>query len=217
MKKTLIRGFLLLTSAFVLAACNEIEGQITATQSIQMNVTEKSNWCSEGMSCEELVTKKLLSGQYETRLSMVSKRDAQLKVKVGREEWVVNFRVGKNSGLNSENGPIVVDSKESGQPFGLRGDVKTIKTNSETKRVHESCSYTDYRHECYTTGNPPTTVCRDVPYTRWGYRDVEFYEERSDREIHLSILEPSSNVQLGEYGSQDAWIRKVYLYEGRCW
>lgn len=215
--KNLIKAFIAV-SFLGLVSCNEkIKGTLSLQSSLPVKVTQKSNWCNEGTNCEEIVDKTLPTGDYSTTLRFIGRHDVEMQVKYNREQWNINIHIPSGANLPSENGTISLTSQQTGQPFDLAGDVQTQKQRGQTVRENESCSYTDYRHECYVTGNPPATVCRDVPYTRWGYRDVEFYNVQVHREVKMNAYAPRSPAVLGTFTSVSDWTERVYTYQGRCW
>lgn len=215
--KNLVKAVLAL-SFLTLVSCNEkIKGNLALKSQLSVNVTQKSNWCNDGSNCEEVVAKTLPAGDYSAQLQFIGKRDVEMQVNVNRDQWRINIHVPKGSDMPTENGSISLTSQQTGQPFDLSGDVKTQKENGQTVREHEQCSYTDYRHECYVTGNPPTTVCRDVPYTRWGYRDVEYYNVKAHREVEMNVLAAQSSEVVGKFTAVNDWTERVYTYQGRCW
>ena len=60
----------------------------------------------------------------------------------------IPIKVPSNKRLPKEDGEFVFTAEETGQNYGVEGIVETERTQSDTTRTTESCTYYETRREC---------------------------------------------------------------------
>lgn len=108
-----------------------------------------------------------------------------------------------------ENGPFEINSKQSGQPFDIKGTVQTEITQSELKDGRESCQYYSYEPVCDQNG----CSVQNVPKSGW--RDIEYFEETTDKQLQFNTLSRSSSIQSNFAGASNTAVKRV-TFEGQC-
>lgn len=190
-----MKNIIVLTSLLLLAGCEDLKGTLTVFKNFKA-VTKDG-------------TQTISSGTYKTSLDF--KRDrvvVALKTDSGETEFSIKTPVGTTI---PNNGNFEVKSAESGQPFDVLGNNKTVETRSETRSGYESCQYQDYQPVCGPQG------CQSVPVTRWGQQYIEYYLRTvtTDLTINLTAIgNPAGS--LAKFTGHSAFNEKVILQQNRC-
>lgn len=108
-----------------------------------------------------------------------------------------------------ENGPFVIKSEQSGQPFDIKGQIQTTITRSDLKTDRETCEYRSQEPVCDQYG----CTIRDV--TKWGWRDIEYFEETTDKQLFFNTLSQSGVAQSRFDGASKTTTRRM-TFEGQC-
>lgn len=199
-----------IAALMLFASCVNYKGTFTANQDIKLvHSTVFGN----------NKVKTIPAGSYQTTFKFSSDEKVKLTFKTGGDDIEVKVKLPSGTTLPSERGAIRIMATRSGQQNNILGFVDTVRSSSSVTRTRESCSYTVYRRSCTTQCDSRRNcrqVCNRVPMTRYGYQDVEFRYEYTDRSLKLEVVAPGSDAILGEYFGEDRDVRKVYLYQGRC-
>ncbi|MGE3975235.1 MAG: hypothetical protein AB7F59_11985 [Bdellovibrionales bacterium] len=204
MKKLL----LVLAGVGLLTSCNDIDGMLSVTSPLLIK-TKK-----------EQVT--LATGQYNAELDYdEGDRTIEFEIKNARgdKDLKSKFVVPAGRNLPRENGEFTLTALEIGQDFDFHGSIKTMYSRSQRYRTTESCSYQRPERVCYQRTDRYGRVywdCHTVYRTYYGYRDVEYHDERTEREVEAAFAAPGSDQTLAQFAGQRTDTERVYDYTGVC-
>lgn len=200
---------LILTSSLVLLgvlACDPIKGTLQVVKPFTALAGDSND--EEGL---KNVT--VDAGSYSMKLEMSGKHSAEMKLKSGRQEFVLSLQIPKGKEI-PQNGAFALSAKESGQPFDLSGENKTTVTESDQERGQESCQEQVRERVCGYRGNPPQYVCWDEIRYRQGWMDVEYYFRTTRQEMTAQIQQ---NAELtASFAGARSSDEKIYTYRGFC-
>lgn len=202
---------LLLTLMLGAVGCIEFEGTFKADESL--NLVHTTMFGNEKI-------KTLPAGTYQTSFEFSSEDKMKLTFKRPGDDLDVKIKFPSRSDFPRRNGDIFLSASETGQRYDILGHISTEYSQSRTYRETESCTWTDYRTDCYTVCDGPygrcRQVCRRVPYTHYGYQNVEYRYEYTDRELELELVKPQDNQSVADYAGTDRDTQKVYTYQSSC-
>lgn len=201
---------LALAALIALTGCINFKGSFTAHEKVKL--THSTVFGNNKV-------KTIPAGTYETTFKFSSKDKVKLTFKTAGDDIEVKIKIPEGTNLPSDNGTFKILASRSGQQNNVEGFVNTVRNRSELTRTRESCSYTTYRRECRVVcsgQNNCRKVCNDYPVTRYGYQDVEYRYNYTDRTLKLQVVAPNSGEILGEYLGEDKDVEKVYTYRGMC-
>lgn len=195
---------------FLLTSCLDFSGNFEARQNLQLvHTTVFGNEKIENVP----------AGSYRAKVGFSSENKLKLELKRGNKEIDVKIKLPRNIDFTNTRGEIKLPASRTGQRYDMEGFVDTNITTSRPFRERESCTYTDYRTECEVrcdSRNNCRRVCSDVAYTRYGYRDVEYRVETTERDIDLRFVTPQSRLLVADFQGFDSQTQRIYLYQSRC-
>lgn len=200
--------FLLLTSMLTLVSCNDFGGDFTANQNLQLvHTTVFGN--------ERNIT--VPAGTYSASFGFSSKDKLKLTLKNGNNDIDIKMKINGNS-FPRNNGRIDLPASRTGQAYDITGDLQSVVTYSNYFRDRESCSYTEYRQECYPVcdNRGCRTVCNTRPVTVYGWRNIEYRNQYIDRTLSLDITTPNTRNLVGSYSGDSRDIIREYVYQSPC-
>lgn len=200
---------LLLISLLTLAGCNDFGGDFTANQNLRLvHTTVFGN--------DRTIT--VPAGTYRASFGFSSKDKIKLTLKNGSNDIDIKMKINGNT-FPRDNGRIYLPASRTKQAYDITGDLQSVVTYSRYFRESESCSYTEYRQQCYPVcdnrGNC-RTVCNTVPVTVNGWRNVEYRNQYTDRSLNLDITVPNSGNLVGSYSGDAREIVRQYVYQTPC-
>lgn len=148
---------------------------------------------------------------------------ATLNINSTRAKITVQTASGKNTSFRlrlpekiklPSNGRLTLSAEQTGQPFETVVDIKTDVSQSGTKREFENCTVQETDSVCGVVGNPPQTICQPITRTRWGQRQVEYFEKSYHRQIIATLSAEGQNSAQLTGSRVDREI--IYLYQGMC-
>ena len=191
----LIKSVFLISTVLFLAGCEDLNGTLTVLKSFKANTKNG--------------TQTISAGTYKTSLDF--KRDrvvVALKTDSGETEFTIKTQ--SNTTI-PDNGNFEVKSAESGQPFDVLGNNKTIETRSETRRGYESCQYQDLQPVCGPQG------CHSEPVTRWGQQYIEYYLRTVTTDLAINLTAVGNvATSFAKFAGHSAFSEKVILQQTRC-
>lgn len=152
------------------------------------------------------------AGRWETQIKFPSKKEVKLEIKSATGETEVSFKVPKSAPLPTENGDFELLSTLSGQPYDVKGSVKTTHVDSDERWEWESCTYQVQREECYFNGHHH--VCRWVNYNVQGSRNVRYFIRQTTQDVTFNLLTASRT--LGAFAGTERSTERVYTQTGMC-
>ena len=114
-----------------------------------------------------------------------------------------------NSVSLPENGPFAISSEQSGQPFDINGEVQTEITRSDLKTEREMCQYQTQEPVCDQHG------CTIQNVTKSGWRDIEYFEETTDKQLQFDSLSKAGVSQSHFEGASNTTAKRM-TFEGQC-
>lgn len=204
MKKVLV----LAASALLAVACNPIHGQLKVSKSF--NAVQKGFFSNKAV--------KIAAGTYAAKVDFLSASKIAIKLDVGQlasQSLELNIPQGKY--VATYSGPISLSSKESGQPFDVKGTIHTEESRTGSTRAVESCSRTESRTICSDgpVARERRSECRTETITISGQQEVEYHYHDTQTDLSLKII--SGGQQVGSFVGQRNSSDKVYDYQGACY
>jgi hypothetical protein len=195
---------------FLMTSCLDFNGDFEARQNLQLvHTTVFGN--------ERTV--QVPAGYYRAEMGFSSENKLKLVLKRGNQEISAKLKLPRDIDFTNARGEINLPAQRTGQRYDIEGFVDTTFITSRPYRERESCSYTDYRTVCEVicdVRNNCRRVCNQVAYTRYGYRDVEYRFETTERDIDLRFVVPRSRSIMADFQGRDSQTRKIYLYQSHC-
>ncbi len=220
MNKRVLVLFLLMMSTVGMISCREIDGKLSVVENLTVTTMKSNPWCNpENVweNCEEQKTFIVNPGEYSATLEPKSKDEAFLKVKIGKKEEAIAIQIPKGKKIPENSGTFLFKAAEIGQIWDLAGAVETVKSSSETHRVHERCEYEVARRVC-GPGGPPNheTQCWNEWFRYPGTQYVEFYYNYYDKSVVMNLMNPSSGYSQAHWNGKSFITDKIYIYKGIC-
>lgn len=202
MKSSSLKFVLAISGLLILNACKTYDGQLEVRQTLEFN-EKKNNFIEPGL--------------YDAKLKIDSETSTTLTVAVGSSSKnpKIKFKIPKQEKLPEDNGPFELSAAQTGQPYDIRGDLKTTVTQSDEKMGYESCQYHDYVYDCYYQGGKKH--CGYFYKEMRGERCIRYYNRYRDQVIAFDLLISNSKTSLGKFeGSHRSTERIILWKDYRC-
>lgn len=179
------------------AGCDEMPGTLRVTKKFLALVNGS--------------TEEIGAGSYKTSLDFGTN---QVTAKVEYSGQTLDVVISlPPTGSIPDNGPFAILSADSGQPFDVRGQVKTTTSTSALQTARESCQYYAQEPVCDSHG----CTRRNVP--KLGWHRIEFYEETVRKDLKFDIFESGrvsiANLKANFEGLATKTSRKI-TREDQC-
>ncbi len=181
------------TALLLVSGCEDMSGILSVSEKFSVLVKGKS--------------KEIPMGGHNTKLDF-EREKITATIDVNGKDIKVVILLPDNVSL-PENGPFVISSEQSGQPFDVEGTVQTEITRSDLKNGRETCQYTAYEPVCDQNG----CTIQNVPKTGW--RDIEYFEETTNKELGFDSFSSAGTAQSRFDGASNTTVKRV-TFEGRC-
>jgi hypothetical protein len=201
--------------AFALVSCGELKGVINVISAL--TVQDKDG---------KTVT--VPQGSYESEFSYDS-GDRELKIKIkkvnGDKDIKVTIKVPPNTLIPQSNGDFALQSTQINQPWDLKGTINTVVENSPERQGYESCQYAAYEYVPYRVpvyNNQGQLIGYRTEYryeyvTRYGRRQVSYFERVTTVTSKSEFLNPQGSARLAELSGANSNSETVYTYYGNCY
>lgn len=192
---------ILLVSAFAMMGCKpEFQGQLKVVDQSLPTVVNGH-------------TVSFPTGIYNTVLKLNSKSKATLTVKTAKTSYDLVLQIPSSVQIPSENGPINLTAKQSGQPFDLAGQMATNTYQTEVQSGQQSCQIQEPETVCW---GGPRPGCDTRWVTRPGWQQVQYYDVVTEKSLNAEIRQTgtahvSANLSVSNSDSQ-----RHYLSQGPC-
>ncbi|MBC87275.1 MAG: hypothetical protein CL677_08865 [Bdellovibrionaceae bacterium] len=197
--------YLLIALLFTVIGCREIPGELTVQNPMDLEYKGE-------------VKMQLQPGPYYSKIKInQNRRSTKITLDVEDQngaEQRLKFKTRDRIDIPT-NGDFEITPRQSRLNVTLTGEVETTEEYVDRYRDREQCWYDEPVKRCYTSGNPPRTVCRWEMERRSGWKDVDFDLYRIHQVISLEIFDITLEM-VGEFNGDDTWNRKVIRYESRC-
>lgn len=154
------------------------------------------------------------AGVWDASLSIEGKRTLKIVVPYDSYPREAKIETKKEIKKYISNGDIFIPASENDQGYKVEGKIDSLVELGQLQRDYERCTYEEPRTVCHTDARGHTT-CHTEYRTQWGYRDVEFKEQKTTSELQVSLVNTKSN---GIGGFKGTHIKKerLYQYQGFC-
>ena len=192
-----MKKILVLTSMLFLAGCQDLDGTLQVFKNFKA-VTKNG-------------TQTIKTGTYETSLDFKHQKVVvSLKTSDGKTQFTIKTPEGTEI---PNNGNFEVKSAESGQPFDVLGNNKTVEKRSEIYRAWESCQYQGYENVCM----PPPGGCQTIPVTRWGQQYQEYYFRLVTHDLKINLVNGgAASDTLAQFLGHSSAKEKVITQQTSC-
>ncbi len=179
----------------------------------ELTVNKKSGFLYQGRT-----EAKIKPGLYSARLHAISDKNYTLKVNLGGNDNVLIPIKGKNDLKVPYDGKIAISHNEIGQPFDVQGDIDTSVRTTERVRGTETCSVVRYETVCRSECDRYTChqFCQDVSVSYPGYRDVEFHNRITGRDLSVDLVSVDKQEVLASFHGNSTSVDRIYDYYGVC-
>lgn len=161
---------------------------------------------------------KIQPGLYSARLHAISDKNYTLKVNLGGNDNVLIPIKGKNDLKVPYDGKISISHNDIGQPFDIQGNMDTSVRVTERVRATETCYVSRYEtvctNECDQYGC--RRFCRDVTVSFPGYREVEYHNRITGRELSVDLMSVDKQEVLASFNGSQTSVDRIYDYYGIC-
>lgn len=190
-----------LTITIGLVACGGIDGTLSVKQTISLKDRKGANYS-------------VPAGSYKVNLNY----------KENKNRLIIEFDKlnGKKTKIETntpegfdipENGNFSLKAADYGQNMDLDGSVTTVRTQTPERWERESCQWTEYETWCQT--NPQgQTQCYQRPITRYGWRDIRYYDETIVQTLKAAFSHDAGVVAEMNARSSSTFRRETYT--GPC-
>lgn len=211
----IMKYFLVVFAFLGLAGCrNTIEGTLQVDRAFSAKSVQKLPCNPEaGDPCYAEKIIQVNPGQYGAKISMKSGTEIEVQIQSGKGQ-TLKVRTPNDLAI-PENGSFAVSSRQSGQPFDLRGVVTTSQQDSEIYRRREACTVERWENQCFPT--PQGLQCSNVLRTYPGFREVEFYHADSVQVLDVVLTSVTDGVPLASFKGEKQTSQTRYTYQGPCW
>lgn len=195
-------SFVLSLSLFAVGCKTEYKGRMDVFETLTP-VVKKGN-------------KTLAPGSYDATLTIKNEDMAEIEVSVaGRNNNpVLPFRL-RGADLPRENGPIYIASSVSGQPYDLRGELSTIRTQGPLRRGNESCTEQVPERVCWRDRSG-RVICETRWRTVYGTQNIEYYDLFTDTRVNASLEDPRAHQELARLSAADSSAERMVTYRSHC-
>ena len=208
MKKNLLWAVLL---GCGLVSCNPISGHLKIEKTLTVISEQPQNCNPMGHACPEpKETVHVAPGDYIVNIQFPNKRTAVLALKTASRELSVNLNI-PNGRVVPENGSLHLTAQESGQPFDFQALITTTRSDSQRQRTYESCQVSYSETVCVPNGG-----CTIRTITRWGNRDIEFFDRTTKQTMEASLMDATLKEQLASMDGDRSSVNRIYTYQGQC-
>lgn len=196
-------SYLIVLSLFSIACKTEYVGQIEVLETLRPNVKKGD--------------KIIEPGTYKAELKIKNKDKAELEItKSGRRNNPILPLNLKGAQIPRENGPFLLSSVISGQPFNLRGDLATTRTESPLRRGRESCQEQVPERVCWRD-NFGRVYCETRWRTIYGSQDIEYFDRFTDSRITADLESVQNPKVVARLSAADSYTERVVTYRSRCY
>ena len=190
----------LLFAAVLFAGCEKIEGQLNVTKDVKIRTTKG-------------VVRIVRVGTYSADIKANTSKKITLRLNNdGDEKYEFNIP----NGSIPENGSFSVKADTVGQPVDLKGTVVTTVTRGNTQQGTESCQYQTPVQYCYPSGPNGGVVCSTRWEMRYGQRWIQYYDNRTTKDVSLSISAANTTEEAAQFQGDIAWIDRVVISANQC-
>ncbi|MDZ4677971.1 MAG: hypothetical protein SGI74_10760 [Oligoflexia bacterium] len=197
--------------AFALVSCGDLDGVLNVVSAL--NVVNKDG---------KVVT--VPQGSYNSEFSFnQEKRELKIKIRdaMNGDDLKVTLKVPAGSSIPQNNGSFSLQSTQIGQAWNLKGVVRTSITQSLEQSLTENCNYrvqVVYYAPVYNQYGQIIRYDRYYRYeTRYGYRQVSYYDRVSTVSSESEFIDPQTGNRLAELSGNDTATERVYSYYGQCY
>ena len=200
--KTRYLGYVL-AATFLVTGCRTFEGRMNTKEQLVFN--ERKNNVVD-------------VGQADAKLKIDSETKVILEVsKEGRNNNPkITFKIPKHERLPSYDGEFSLTSEQVGQPYDVKGDLRTQVTRGREQRGVERCTYQERYRRCERLPDGRQR-CRDEVVTRNGERCIRYYDEHTIQDLVFDLYHPNSSVNVSQFdGRYEQTDRVVTWRDYRC-
>lgn len=196
-----VRKMSVLMFFFGLASCDPYKGTIKIFHGLE--------WIDK----DEIVY--IPAGSYPAELEFKKKDRVELDVQLEGAEDDIRLHIPEDVHFPEYNGDIFLSSEDSGQPWDVEGEVETNTTRSDAYSARENCSYRARERICERRDG--RRHCWYEYVTRYGYKEVEYYNKYTRSNIGLDLIDPASQRLLANFKGYRSDSEKVYTFQGNCY
>lgn len=185
-----------------LSGCRTFEGQMHTKEKLTFN-ERKNNVVEPGVA--------------DAKLKVESKDKVILEVsKAGRNNNPkITFRIPKHEPLPSYDGAFELTSQQVGQPYDVKGDLRSKITRGPQRRKTESCTYYDRVERCQQVNG--REYCEWERVERTGERCVEYYEETTIQDLVFDLYKPGTSENVSQFDGQYRSTQDIITWrDHRC-
>lgn len=203
--------------SLLITGCYAIDGDLNVVQPFKV-IASDYNKCDgdPDPNCDpddHLIT--LSPDHYPVSFEFKSKNKAVIAMNLNGKKANLVLQIPKGKTF-PDNGGIRLSAKESGQPFDLLAEIKTIVTKSEPRRDYERCTVQWYETVCHNRYEP-FRDCWTVVHSRPGERYVEYYYRTTDRTMAVNLTNPKQPADVAaQFYGQRQETEIVHTYESAC-
>jgi hypothetical protein len=156
-------------------------------------------------------------GTYKAELKIKNNDKAELEIfKSGRRNNPVLPLNLKGAQVPRENGPINISSVISGQPYNLRGELQTTRTQSPLRRGRESCQEQVPERFCWRDAYG-RVYCETRWRTVYGSQDIEYFDRFTDSRITANLESIQIPKVVARLFAADSYAERIVTYRSRCY
>jgi hypothetical protein len=219
-----MKHFLILAFALTLGGCynKNINGEFSVYEAFELKKGNK--------------TITVEPNEYSATLRLKSKKKFQLIVP-GVKGKKFTFKFPKQFVIPRTNGSLKLSSRDLNQPVDVELNFNSDTARSSVNTVAESCSRTFYdrvcrwqttparrvcrtdshgRRVCRTEPARRRRVCRSVPRTIYGTRDVTVRTVSTETVYVAELFRPSSDEIVATFNAREFKSRREVLNRGAC-
>jgi hypothetical protein len=213
----------------LVVACDPIRGTLQVNRSFEAKAGSSFSsaaYCSGEMyPCgNETQSISIPVGQHNMKVDMITRKDAQLLIKVGKTEHKIELSIPDGKQIPA-TGSISISAQESGQPFDLHAQTQTDVSRTELERDLESCEIVWQERVCGirpgksgkgsdVKDEKPVYECWTETFRKPGTQDVEFFYETTTQHMQAQIQQSGS--QVASFSGLRTNTEKIYTYKGTC-
>jgi hypothetical protein len=194
---------LILAAAFLVTGCRTFEGRMDTKEKLTFN--ERKNNVVE-------------VGQADAKLKIDSKEKVILEVsKAGRNNNPkITFKIPKHEELPTYDGAFELTAAQTGQPYDVKGDVRTSVSRGPERGGTESCRYYDRVERC-VRDEQGRERCRWEQVERTGERCIRYYDEQTIQDLVFDLYKPNTQDNVSQFDGQYSESRRVVTWtDYRC-
>ena len=200
--------YLLFLLSLPLVAHANIDGNLNITQPMHIHITQETD-------CRDADPRPGCLGPFEFDLDptnysarIVDNGDSlHLTLSGGHQYADLDVQTG-GQGL-PDNGDFHYSAAQTGQEWGLSGNIQTIVNDTPEQQGYESCQYRRQEWVCDGHGH-----CRYETRWYWGQRLVRYYDHNVDTNLKFDVV---ASRPLGHFDGQQRISQRIYTYTGECY